>query len=1053
MVDEQQPPEEDDTLREPPGPRRSTYTPPPADAQHDASATDDDALAGALAQEFRRWTPPPRRAESEPERPAEPAVAEPGVTESAATAQSAPPAESAPQAASASPAGSAAPPSSYRASSEPAPAAPPAPGPSTWWSAAPQAPSADQPRDGAAATVPQSEPNYSPSRAVPAEPLPPAERAPSGTSQPPVAPQPFPVAQSASPEPDEVPTAGRPDEDESPGIPAPPRRESMTDEQLLAAANLDSPDHDTSALLDLLEQQLRLREAEVERLGEWERQVRETAGPEAEPLVAEVRAQFTGSIPVVGGAVAQGAPRSPLADQAPPSEESAAPAPPSTAPADPVPADRGPADQPVAGPAAADSAPPQSGPELDLALADAPPPFGATAADVPPPSSAPADQDAPPPLVEPEPVAAQSVDPEALTGPTSLEAIFGAAVAAEAAENTGGDPVQERGGTQERVDNPTGPLADEESAAGSATTERDAPEALGFEDLLREPEPEPELDTAESLRLTEAAAAGAAVAATASTVPPAEAALRSDLVEPSAPPAGRVEPTGLEPTPAEQRAGASVRLFWLWFAVNASVVSIGLGAVVFSLGMSLRQAILATLVGVAVSFLPLGLGTLASKWSGQPTVIISRATFGTVGNAVPAVVAVVSRALWASALLWMLAAGVAEVLVGGQVVTALGRLELSLIAAGVGLIAAALIAGFGFGMIAVVSAVVSVLAGILVVGIIVLTVDYVDLDLALSVADGPWTLLTTGAILVFSVVGLAWAHGSGDVARYQATGTSGAAAVLWATFGATIPSFLLIGWGAVLAASNPFIAEGLVANPVDLLSRLLPLWYPIPLIAAIALSLVCAAALALYSGGFAVQALGARMPRPLAVLVLVVVSGALLAALLLVLTDLDTLFRDVLTTLAVPIAAWVGIFGAEIILRAATRSGRLHAPSLLRGGGIYPAIRWVNFVMLVVATAIGWGFTTAAVAGLQWQGYLWSLIELPVDDALLTSDVGVALALGLGLLTPLVAGVPGLRRLQRAERAASGTTLPTTSPGVDSVPGEASTGTISTVVAGAERTP
>lgn len=1050
MVDEQQPPEDDATSMEPPGPRRSTYTPPPTDAQYDASATDDDALAGALAQEFRRWTPPPRRSESTPESghasespAAAPSTSAPLPSESApveSTPVESTPVESTPV--EAAPVESAPPPPAYRAPTEPAPAEPSPPAASTWWSAPPAqpapptSPGAEQPSDEPAATAPHSAPTYSPSRAVPAEPVPPA--APQQPAASPMAGAPA----DAAPAPDGPGSS-------APSIPAPPRRESMTDEQLLAAADLDSPDHDTSALLDLLEQQLTLREAEVARLGEWERQVRETAGPEAEPLVAEVRAQFTGSIPVVGGVTAP--PRA--AEPAPP-----VPLPPEPAPTDHESSERhasAPAAEPAptpsegapAAPASVEPVPaPQSGPELDLALADAPPPYGASAADVPPPPSAAVDDDAPPPLVEPETSAPGSLDPEVLTGPTSLEAIFGAAVASENVEPTADESAPETGESSPET------AVEDPRVEEPVTSDADPATALGFEDLLRESDPE--LDTAPGLRVAEASAA---VAATATTVPPAEAALRSDAIEPTSPPATRVEPTGLEPTPAEQRAGASVRLFWLWFAVNSSVVSIGLGAVVFSLGMSLRQAILATLIGVAMSFLPLGLGTLASKWSGQPTMVVSRATFGMAGNVVPALVALVSRALWASALLWMLAAGVAEVLVGGEVVTALGRLELSLIAAGLALILAALIAGFGFGMIAVVSAVVSVLAGILVVGIILLTVEYVDLDLALSVADGPWALLATGAILVFSVVGLAWAHGSGDVARYQAKGTSGTAAVLWATFGATIPSFLLIGWGTVLAASNPFIAEGLASNPIDLISRLLPLWYPAPLIAAVALSLIAAAALALYSGGFAMQSLGARLSRPMAVLVTVVVSGALLAALLLVVTDLDSLFRDVLTTLAVPIAAWAGIFGAEISLRAATRSGRLHAPSLLRSGGMYPAIRWVNLVMLLVATAVGWGFTTATVVGLQWQGYLWGVVELSADDALVSSDLGVAVALGLGLLTPLVAGVPGLLRIQRAERAASGITLPQASlagDGAGEHAGEATaTGTTSMIVTGAERAP
>jgi purine-cytosine permease-like protein len=869
MVDEQQPPEDDGTSAAPPGPRRSTFTPPPEDAQYDPSATDDDALAGALADDFRRWSPPQQSAPS--------------------------------------------------------------------------------------ASSPFSAP----------EPAPP----------PPV----------------------------TPAIPVPPRRESMTDEQLLAAADLDAPDHDTSALLDLLEQQLRMRESEVAQLSEWETQVRATAGADAEPLVAEVRAQFTGSIPVVRPtATPEVQPAAPVEEPPVPAEEPPAPA-----------------EEPPAPPARVESAPPpQSDPELDLALADAPPPFGAAAANVPPPpGSAPA-EDAPPPLVEPETL--PPLDPEAVTASTSLESLFGVSAGAEDVDDEAGEVLDSSTLAEtpayvapETDETGESHLAEVTEHASPTPSPDDVAAALGFNDLLRDPEPDADGDVG---------AESAAGMATATTLPPAtepldEAEAQTDGVVPTNPSAARVELVGPEPTPAEQRAGASVRLFWLWFAVNASVVSLGLGAVILTLGMSLRQAILATLVGVAVSFLPLGLGTLAGKWSGQPTMIVSRATFGLVGNILPALVALVSRALWASALLWMLAAGIAEILIGGEVLTALGRLELTLIAAGLGLALAALVAGFGFAMIAVVSAVVSALAAILVVGIILLTVEYVDLALALSVPDGSWGLMVTGAILVFSVVGLAWANSSGDVARYQAKGTVGAAAVLWATFGATVPSFLLISWGAVLAASNPVIAEGLVENPVDLISRLLPLWYPAPLIAAVALSLIAAAALALYSGGFALQAVGARLSRPLSVLIVVVLSGALLAALVLVVTDLDVLFRDVVTTLAVPIAAWAGIFGAETMIR----SQRVHAPSLLRSGGVYPAIRWVNVVMFLVTTALGWGLTTATVVGLEWQGYLWPYVGLAADDVLLTSDLGVVVALVLGLLVPIVAGIPSVRKLQAAEREATGT--------------------------------
>ena len=395
--------------------------------------------------------------------------------------------------------------------------------------------------------------------------------------------------------------------------------------------------------------------------------------------------------------------------------------------------------------------------------------------------------------------------------------------------------------------------------------------------------------------------------------------------------------------------------------------------------------------------------------------VVSRATFGTAGNVIPAVFAVVTRLVWAAALLWMLGTGVAEVLVGGALVEGIATLDLALVIAGAALVIAAVIAGLGFRAIAVLGTVVTVLGVVLVGGLIALTLPYVDLNAALSVPDGPWMLMASGAVLVFSVVGLAWANSSGDLARYQAKGTAGSAAVLFTAFGATIPAFALISWGALLAASNPFVAEGLVDNPVDIIARMLPLWYPVPLVLAVALGLLAAAVLALYSGGFALLAVGIRTPRTVAVVIAVVIAAGATVALALAVPDVTSLFRDVVTTLAVPVAAWAGIFGAETMIR--TR--RVHSPSLLANGGVYPRVRWVNTVMLLVVTGVGWGLTTATVTGLQWQGYLWTLLGVPLDDPLAAADLGVAIALLLGLLSPIVAGIPALRALQTAERQAA----------------------------------
>ena len=475
-------------------------------------------------------------------------------------------------------------------------------------------------------------------------------------------------------------------------------------------------------------------------------------------------------------------------------------------------------------------------------------------------------------------------------------------------------------------------------------------------------------------------------------------------------PALLVETTGPEPTALDLRAGRAARLFWVWFAANSSVVALALGAVILGLGMSLRQTLVAVLVGVALSFLPLGLGTLAGKWTGQPTMIVSRATFGVRGNVVPAAVAVVARVFWGGAFLWVLATGVARVLVDAGLDVGLGETVWTFVALGAGAALVVVVALFGYGLLARMQLVLSVVTALLVVGLIVITFPRLDIAAAQTIPDGPWILLVSGAVLVFSVVGLAWVHSTADVARYQRPGSDGGATMLWATFGATLPAFVLVAWGALLAASDPLIADGLATNPLHTIAALLPIWYPAPLLAAVALGLLSGAVLTLYSAGFAVQAVGAGLRRPLATGLASVLLVGVAVVLSLLVGDARVLLRDVATTLAVPVAAWAGLFATETMIRRR----RFHAPSLLRPGGIYPAVRWVNLVGLVVITALGFGLTSAALPGLDWQGYLWPLLGLPSADPIVETDLGVLVALALGILLPLATAVPAIRRQEAA---------------------------------------
>ncbi|MGN6273141.1 MAG: cytosine permease [Protaetiibacter sp.] len=475
--------------------------------------------------------------------------------------------------------------------------------------------------------------------------------------------------------------------------------------------------------------------------------------------------------------------------------------------------------------------------------------------------------------------------------------------------------------------------------------------------------------------------------------------------EPSDPPAMAIESTALEPTPLDRRAGHAARLFWLWFAANSSIVMLAISATLFASGMSLRQVLVAVVAGVGLSALPLGLGSLAGKWSGQPTMVVSRATFGLVGNVLPAVLAVIGRVLWGAVLLWLLAATATAVLSPGQG----GPGVTALVALAVGAVLAGVVAVLGYGLLHRVQRVLGILSTVLVIATIVVTAPHVDLDTALRTDDGPWLLAVGGAVLVFSVVGLAWAQSSSDLARYQKTSGSGAANMLWGSFGVIVPTLAILSWGAILAASDPELADGLARAPLATLVGMVPEGLALPVLAAAAFGLVAGAIVTIYSGGLAIVAVGARLPRSLATTIAAVLVAVVAAGLLLLGSDTRALVTDIATTVAVPVAAWTGIFASEMMIRLR----RFHAPSLLTAGGVYPAVRWVNLVGLVVISAVGFGLVSAKLVGFTWEGYLFSAFGLDQDSVLAASDIGVLMALALGLLLPLVTAVPTIRRQER----------------------------------------
>ena len=103
-----------------------------------------------------------------------------------------------------------------------------------------------------------------------------------------------------------------------------------------------------------------------------------------------------------------------------------------------------------------------------------------------------------------------------------------------------------------------------------------------------------------------------------------------------------------------------------------------------------------------------------------------------------------------------------------------------------------------------------------------------------------------------------------------------------------------------------------------------------------------------------------------------------------------------LITVGVPIAAWCGIFIADLALRR----GPYADAELYDPRGRYRAVHPVGVGLIVLGTFLGWGLVTNSFAGwLDWQGYLLGPLGLGGREGdWAYANLGVFVALVVGFL-------------------------------------------------------
>jgi nucleobase:cation symporter-1, NCS1 family len=446
-----------------------------------------------------------------------------------------------------------------------------------------------------------------------------------------------------------------------------------------------------------------------------------------------------------------------------------------------------------------------------------------------------------------------------------------------------------------------------------------------------------------------------------------------------------IETHGIDPIPDADRHGQPRELFWIWAAANIAILGVAYGGFLVTwYGLNLWQGIVVALVGTSLSFLLVGFISLAGKIAGAPTLVLSRAAFGVVGNAIPTVVS------WIALVGWEI------------ILVALATLSVEAILDRLGIATGNVVTGIAFAVIAGITILIGLLGHATIVRIqtwftyafAVLTVVFIGLEIgqidwskvsSLPTASPAWFI--GGLSVVMAGLGIGWVNAGADYSRYLPHSVSSRSVVWWTTFGASLPPIILIVFGVLLAANNPNIANSL--NPIAVLGRDLPTWFLVPYLLTAVGGLVAGALLDIYSSGLNLLTLGVKIPRYQSV----AFDGTLMIIgnvyILFFARSFFPPFQGFLVTLGVLLAAWSAIFLVDL-WRYRWRQGYAER-ELYDPRGRYGSWNLAAVISFLVAAVVGLGLVTSTAKVFSWAGYLLFLVG-GKDGAVAASSIGLFVA-------------------------------------------------------------
>ncbi|MFM1983975.1 MAG: hypothetical protein RL723_410 [Actinomycetota bacterium] len=472
-----------------------------------------------------------------------------------------------------------------------------------------------------------------------------------------------------------------------------------------------------------------------------------------------------------------------------------------------------------------------------------------------------------------------------------------------------------------------------------------------------------------------------------------------------------VEVVTTNSAPKAARGSRAFSQFWAWLGLSGSVLPLGLAWYVSTTQIAYSQAVLAIFLGATASALVVAVGALAGKRSGLPTLMLSRAPFGVFANAAPASLLTLIRIFWSGAILAVLLSFGSQYFDVQSITNFTNPNSITLTVVALFVLASAVtLAIFGGRVLFRAQQVAGLLGSAALLAFVVTTAGSFSLAGLLAQPTSNWLPVFGIAVLTFSIFGLVWTSAGADFARKLSTSARGASVVGWGALALAVIPTLVAAYGlALLGAAKG--ANQIRTESITLLqefSNLLTPWLGQILVASLVVSVVVVLAMNLYSSNLSLHSIGAKLRPALAQPLLGLVALALAVGAQLLIADPISLIADYAIILAVPVAAWSGIFVSDILIRRIA----YHEISLSRGYGFYKAANWVNLSAWFVATILGFGLIYSDQSGFGWTGYLAN--QMVNQDFWRVTSLGVVISFAFGSLIPVVSGIPRIKR-QEAE--------------------------------------